>query len=454
MRSRIATCILLLCFCWSLPAAAQTAPYDAIERAYAPYMSSTDPLAFPMKVRSIAADPYKFWRGSKDLFFLWCKSQTSDWLSDRSAYLTNHGDLHLGNIGSYASEEGWGKLAFGMVDFDDSAKLPFQLELLQGLITLELTGRQNKLSLSEADEAKLADTLLARYRVAVNSKRTATAMLKDESDAIVLKLLKRSQRSYQDELDSYIKDGKFRTSITSESGKPKEILTPAEDRADEIAGGIAAAIVNCPELADMFRISDRGSIRSAMKDVALRTRLGSSGSQGLKKYLVLLDHPLKSADHDAILYLKKEIPTAAERSGIVLRDPRSPGQRAKQDMDHLTEPRALANGWCEIGGESYWVTFKEPWSDELDPDSVKTFDDLLHMASIWGTVAGATHREEGRYETILPRLTPQLRSQLRERSKRFIKQLDDDFRAFRADPRVAAHLAATDATVLAGQPSR
>lgn len=454
MRSCVVVCILLLTLCWSLPAAAQTAPYDAIERAYAPYMSSTDPLAFPMKVRSIAADPYKFWRGSKDLFFIWCRSQTADWLADRSSFLINHGDLHLGNIGTYVSEEGWGKLAFGMVDFDDSAKLPFQLELLQGLITLELTARQNTLALSEADDAKLADTLFARYRVAVNSKRTATAMLKDESDPIVLKLLKRAQRSYQEELDSYIKDGKFRTSITSESGKLKEILTPAVDRADDIAKGVAAAISNSPEFAELLRLSDRASIKSATKDIVLRTRLGSSGSQGLKKYLVLLDHPLKSADHDAILYLKQEIPTAAERSGIIPRDPRSPGQRAKQDMDHLTEPRALANGWCEIGGESYWVTFKEPWSDELDPDSVKTFDDLLHMAIIWGTVAGATHREEGRYETILPRLKPELLAQLRERSKRFIKQLDEDFSAFRADPRVAAHMAATDATVLAGHPSR
>src|SRR5688572_9048477 len=45
--------------------------FDQLQRAYAPYLDSKDPLAFPAKVRSLAADRYAFWRGAKDVYFLW-----------------------------------------------------------------------------------------------------------------------------------------------------------------------------------------------------------------------------------------------------------------------------------------------------------------------------------------------------------------------------------------------
>src|SRR5690606_17738103 len=109
-------------------------PYQRLEQAYAPYLDPRDPLAWPMKVSSLTADPYKFWRGSKDLYYAWARTACADWLADQASYGVTHGDLHLGNIGTYAS--GWGTVSFGMVDFDDSAHLPVQLELLQGMITL------------------------------------------------------------------------------------------------------------------------------------------------------------------------------------------------------------------------------------------------------------------------------------------------------------------------------
>ena len=60
------------------------------------------------------------------------------WLADRDAYVTQQGDQHLGNIGTYLAAGEFGTLGFGMVDFDDSQTLPFQFELLQGVISLRL----------------------------------------------------------------------------------------------------------------------------------------------------------------------------------------------------------------------------------------------------------------------------------------------------------------------------
>ncbi|HVT88503.1 MAG TPA: DUF2252 family protein [Tepidisphaeraceae bacterium] len=425
---------------------AADAPYDVIQRSYAPYMSSDDPLDFAMKVRSLADDPYKFWRGSKDLFFIWCKSNTTDWLADQGAYLPNHGDLHLGNIGTYAAEGGWGKLAFGMVDFDDSAVLPFQIELLQGLITLELTARQNHLALDEAADQQLLKNLVDSYRTAVNSRRNANNLLLDEQDKTLAKMLKRASVSYERELDDWVVEDKFRSIVASEKGKLKDILRPAMQRADEFADGVAQAISNEPDFKKLMKFSSASQVRAAMKDAVQRTRLASSGSQGLKKYLILLQKPLHGWDHDAIIYLKQEIPSAAERSGVA-RSSLTPGQRLKQDMDRMTDPLPFINSWCEIGSESYWVSFKEPWSDELTPDDVKTFDDLVHMAHIWGTVAGATHREQGRFAIILPKLTATLTSEIQLRSKQFVTKLDADFDAFKADARVAEQVSRAQSAI-------
>src|SRR5689334_1763157 len=73
-------------------------PYDILARTYAPYTSSDDPVGFPMKVRNLAKDNYyRFWRGSKELFYEWCKTNVADWMADQEAYLRIHGDLHPGN---------------------------------------------------------------------------------------------------------------------------------------------------------------------------------------------------------------------------------------------------------------------------------------------------------------------------------------------------------------------
>src|SRR6266511_937536 len=88
--------------------------FDRIQRAYTAYMSLTDPWAFPMKARAIASSHLNFWRGGKDLFFSWAKDHTQDWMADKDAYVTQQGDPHFGNVGTYVADEGpFPTLAFG-----------------------------------------------------------------------------------------------------------------------------------------------------------------------------------------------------------------------------------------------------------------------------------------------------------------------------------------------------
>jgi hypothetical protein len=106
-------------------------------------------------------------------------------------------------------------------------------------------------------------------------------------------------------------------------------------------------------------------------------------------------------------------------------------------MHDLSRPPQYFNSWCNWNGASYRLSIKEPWSDTMDGADVNTFEDLKHMARIWGTVAGSIHRQgDAVVAQVKSRLTPQLSSQLRERGSAYSSKVLSDFRKFDADARV------------------
>ncbi len=478
-------------------------PFDLLKSAYGPYLDPNDPLAFPAKVRALSADRYAFWRGAKDLFFLWCKSNTQDWLADKPAYITQEGDQHLGNVGTYLTGRNFGSLAFGMVDFDDSHRLPFQFELLQGIITLRLAAEAQKINLDDDQLDQLISTILENYQKAANSTHTATELLIDDPTIIHMRI-RLAKKNYARELNEYTEStfgGGAKLRPFAPIRKPKDVFRPAMDKpgagADAISAGIAQAIARSPDMIRIFNYHTAADIHLHMKDLAQRTRLGSAGSQGLKKYFVLLNKPLFGVDHDAILYIKQQIPTAAERSGIIPRDPRPPGQRCAEDTLLLSHPPPFLNGWFQMGGvgtngagtngagtngagtngagtngagtnnESYWVTLREPWTDELESDDLRDLSALRHIAKIWATAAGASHRVPGEGEMIRKHIQntnregtaapgtperyekggPELSHELRRLSNAYLMKLSADYEDFTSDPRCPPLIATANAEI-------
>ena len=429
----------LLVLCLVSTAGAEPSAFDRLDHAYAPYLDHNDGFAWPAKVRALRADEYRFWRGSKDLFFLWCNDHCADWSADPTNVVASHGDLHMGNIGAYASDAGLGTVssgtvAFGMVDFDDAIRLPFQIELLQGFITLRLMAREASFPVDAATTARVDAAILDTYRAALISDKTTTELLADDADLAGM-IHRAADVSYASELDKCCDGDRFKPAVRSGSGKVSDVLRAVDaSKYDAFADGIAQACANEPAVAKQLRSLSAADWRKRIKGVALRSRFGSAGSQGLNKFLVLVDHPFVSLDSDAILYFKQEIPTAAERAGYVPLDPRSPGERAKRLMDDLTMPHTRFNSWATVEGKSYWVSLKEPWSDEMT-DAVASEADLLHAARVWGTVAGAAQRSVDRATRLLPRLTDALARSLAERADTYLAKEHDDFAAFVADPR-------------------
>jgi uncharacterized protein (DUF2252 family) len=416
-------------------------PYDLLERYYAPHTDASDPLGFPMKVRNLSSTPYRFWRGSKELFYEWCRTNAADWLADQGSYLRIHGDLHPGNLGLYHSQGEFGRhVAFGAVDFDDSARLPFQLELLQGVVTLQLLAKHQRIALDAEKLDRLIAMMLESYRASLDSDRTPTQMLED--DAWVGELLKDARkRDYGRELDKYVKKGQFVSVVEDKSDRPKEILRPVKGRG-EFADAIESALLQTPDGADLFKTADIR--KKAIVDLARRTQLESAGSEGLHKYLVLLANK-GGTEKRLILYMKQQIPSAAERVGIIPTDSRPPGRRSAEDTHALSRPPGYFNSWCTWNGGSYRLSIKEPWTETLDGNDVQTFEDLKHMAGVWGTVAGSVHRQGSEVVgRVKPRLTQELSALLRDRGAAYAARAAADFRQFEADPRTREQSAKAD----------
>ena len=428
-----------------------TPPLDVLREAYGRYMPEDDPLSFAMKVRAVSTGKSGLWRGGKDLFFRWCRGRTTDWLGDADAWVVQQGDQHLGNIGTYLAEGKFGNLGFGMVDFDDSHKLPFQFELLQGVITLRLAAEDAQVTLDDVRLNRLIDTVLREYAAASRAAadgKTAADLLGNEP--VVAKLVAaRGKQHYAKELQDYTETGDRLIGVrASRRGKVKDILRPLPpERVRQLGDAVAQAVLRDPEGAALFRLKTPEEFRAAIADAALRTRVGSAGSQGLRKYFVLMDRPLAGVDHDVIVYVKQEIPSSAERAGLVPPDARDPGERCAQDIALLTRPRPYFNGWCRIGDESYWVTVREPWSDELDSKDVSTYDDLLWAGRAWAIAAGASHHEPGQAAMITARSNSKLSADLRRLSDEYVKQLDADSARLAGDARAKELVAQAEAAL-------
>jgi hypothetical protein len=332
-----------------------------------------------------------------------------------------------------------------VVDFDDSHRLPFPFELLQGVITLRLAAEDAQVVLDDARTNRLIDTMLREYAAASRAAaegKTAMDQLRD--DPTVSRLTaSRGKRHYVKELEDYTETGSRLIGVrASRKGQVRDILRPLPPQVvADLGDAIADAVLRDPEQAALFRLKTAAEFRAAVQDAALRTRVGSAGSQGLRKYFVLIDKPLARVDHDVIVYVKQEIPTAAERAGLIPPDGRDPGRRCAEDMAVLSRPEPYFNGWCRMGKESYWVTVREPWSDELDAKDVESYDDLLWAARAWAIAAGASHWEKGQAAMIAARSDTKLAAELRRLSDEYVKQLDADHARLTADPRAKALVA-------------
>jgi uncharacterized protein (DUF2252 family) len=373
----------------TLPAVAQADAITLLETRYKPHLPADDETAWQMKLASVGQSRYVFWRGTKDLFFDWSRENLAYWRdTNPESWVTCHGDIHLGNVGTYPISLDPPTLGFGLVDYDDADRLPPQYDLLQIAITLRLIADENGLTQQEATAALGA--ALDAYQAALSSEKVDLKALVAKDERVAGLLGKADGVPLDAEVAELTEDGRFRSVVRSKAGKVKELLSPMTDHA-ALARALMDAAGHSPQLAELFgRPSTAEEMEKSIVDAAWRTRIGSSGSQGLRKLLVLVSTPAGQR----LIYLKQAIPSPAARAEIVaLRPP--PGRRVAAAVA-AGSPGWLGSSYATLAGQHYWVSVRDPWSDELDHTEIKNRRDLMEAAQVLGLATAKLHASTAR----------------------------------------------------------
>lgn len=429
---------------------------ELLERLYKPLCVPGDDLSWPMKVyiatsAESSGEPgaeLKFSTSTREIFFTWAKGACADWLDDLGSYVTCHGDVHFGNVGSYVVDIPSIRLSLGLKDFDEAAYMPFQTDLLQAMVTLRLQARADGFELTEPQSERAARILLSAYRQAMSTGRNATDLLLP--DPKLSKLVDQNSKSLRDEVDDVIQGGEFRKEIRSKKGALKDLYRPVLKNDTEkglfTKGELAMALANAfdasPKLQKLTVKRTADAWFNAIEAVAMRTRIGSGGSQGMLKIMIHARAavPLAGSTTDAIIYLKQAATSAAERSGYVPAKESHGGRRVWLGGLTMTSPEIDGTGWCDLGGRTFLVDIRNPWEDEPEV-SIKDEEELEWAARLLGTCLGAAHTTAmggvEQADVLLRRVNRKLEEQLISRSEAFTKHNAASLKAWFADEKVA-----------------
>jgi uncharacterized protein (DUF2252 family) len=427
-----------------------------------PHLRLDDPREFPMKLRSVLSDPYTFFRGTTDVFYDYCRKNCADWLADRTYRVRLHGDIHIGNVGVYQSLGEPGKdIRFGVVDLDETVEGPFQLDLLRALTSVRFAAASLNTPLDDEAARNVARALTTGYAECLSGHVSYDDVVSRSAPVVTLRRKASKNSKHEFVADYATRDSIWRfRRARIKSGKVKDLLEPVDaDTRASIVEGVWGYIKRGPTTgpADSFRFVTSAELNEGVTDVVRWTRIGSSGSQGVHKLLVLLDRPLRGNDDAMILELKEQPVPAAARVGAMVasRGPERAAEVAQAYQRLLSAPPRLV-GYAHIGDRGFLVVPKDPWNEELELKDFLSFspgERFIEMARLLGEAIGLAHREwllpsgsGASVESVLKALEG-LDAPLIARSTAIEQLLRTEFDSLKNDPACAPHIEAAEALI-------
>ncbi len=391
-------------------------PYDTLSAFYSPYLPREDYSGFGWHSSSMRSDLSAYWRGSQPLFFEWCKTHCRDWLDDSNAYVLCQASPNIEDMQRLPNE----------ANPDESARLPFQIELLQGLITLRMAAdRDDLISTPNAESgeyaAEIAGTLCRTYKANLLQLPIHLPATGDPLNA-------RPENSSQAQryLDSH---GGFRSLVWERNDRPVQFLRPASLSPAQATFCLAEAVKNNAALGEFL-----GSSHPTVASVRARVRYDAVTTQGQSAYVILLAPTSRAPG--MILEAEQEIPSSAELAGAISKDSRPPAQRAAEDAAILSSGVCQAIGWFQWQGESFIVQPLRTQPPVYERRKDEWLDSLAEARS-WAIAAAASHRSQASRTGIYPKITPALELELARRCDAYMKLMRSDYLAFQKDERVA-----------------
>lgn len=437
-------------------ASAQAAPPDSQRPSYLTFFSNLDledPRQLPMKLRSLSRDAYTYFRGSAAEFYQLAGEGSPDWLADTTTWVQLHGDVHIGNVGTYQGPGQPGRdIHFGVVDLDETILGPFQLDLLRALTSVRFAAELGGSKPNDVSMRQAAKAMCQSYTKAVAGEDgEAELVLRHEAAALLVR------KAQKNEIHKYIgryadlsPEMRFKKARIKD-GAVRDILEPVDDKQKKM---VIDAVWNylrsgtSAENRKAFRYEREKDFQSDVRDVARWTRVESSGSQGIHKYLVLLENPLRESADPLILELKEQPKPAAAVAGILKAQT---GAARATDVaggyDQLMRPAPRLVGFTQMDGRGFLVRTKDPWGEELEPGDFRMHgnaEGVVKAASLLGDVVGMAHRNslatasKPQQVALLCKKAEELEKWLCERSKVIHEQMAARYAKLAADDGVKA----------------
>lgn len=412
--------------------------------AFYPDLDSADPRSLAFKVRSLIRDEYSYFRGMAPSFYEAASAPAAEWLAQESNHVLLHGDIHIGNIGTYQGPGHAGKdIHFSVVDLDEVFEGPFQLDLLRALTALRFGWQSVS---GEVPWEQAARELCAGYEATLSGEKNSDSVL--QHSAVKGLLSKAARNQARPHLARYVDDGtpsRFR-SARIKGGAAKDLLDPLpQNERDAVHAALWTYLQNgCDsKTREAFRFASEPELRDSVVEIVRWTRVDSSGSQGVHKYLVLLRRPLKTEEDDLILELKEEPIPAAARAGLIQATAGAGrAEQVAQAYRFMLNPPPRLVGFTSMGERGFLVRTKDPWAEELEPTEFGRpgKESAFVAARLMGEVLGAAHRnvllqrrQQDRIEFIRSQMKD-LPAQLSQLSQSVQQILRAEYQALKADP--------------------
>ncbi|MGM0608165.1 MAG: DUF2252 family protein [Candidatus Muiribacteriota bacterium] len=345
---------------------------------------------FNYKLNAMKESPFSFYRGTAHLYF----KDLSNGIIPIPAELKNlsniniwiTGDLHTQNLGFF--ENNSKEIIFGLNDFDEAFIGPFYWELIRYVASLELLKNKVGFNLNDQKLNNLVQTFLTQYHNSLKKDKVQEINLNNASGFILNTMEDVLENKTQEKLmDKWtvISDNKRIFDFDKKKLKPV-----SETEKSIIKSGFDDYLDNISDF--FFMVSD---VHFTIKSIAKRLRSGL-GSQGLKKYYVLIEGETLNDEDDIILEIKEQ------RYSSLLLNPEIQVEVYNQLFNYDAERVNIAHylmlqkpephyGAFKAGKTSYSIKKISPFKYGFDGKDFNNYKDLENFVIYSAKVAAYGH---------------------------------------------------------------
>jgi uncharacterized protein (DUF2252 family) len=330
----------------------------------------------PIRQERMAASPFGFFRGAAAVM---ARDLAARPHTDILAQIC--GDAHVLNLGAFASPEG--HLVFDINDFDETARAPFEWDLLRFATSLVLAGREA----GDSDRRCLLGVMdfVGCYRrsIAAFAQMPFIDLLRvDVKRLVSLK-----------EIDRVLRKAERATPAV----QAKKLLEPRKPRfrtelplLRRLSGKEAQSVLaSLPEYEQTLS-TERKFALSRYRPVDVAFKVSGTGSVGLHDYVVFMTG--ESAADVLFLQIKEESHSCY--APFVAPDPKHDGQRAVDGQRLMQRTSDPLLGWTSIDGRDYLVRQLSDHKAGIAPEEMAG-KSLAQYATVAGTVFARSHARTG-----------------------------------------------------------